>query len=122
MRFNGVPTWCATLAACQRLPQREHPLIAVHQFLIPHAQLRGGFIDAFLQGHVEVLEASQHLVEAAGDLADLVGTDNRGARAEVASAGAPHRIVNVTHGPVDESPREPVDDERQQYDDSGREP
>ena len=95
MRFSGVPTWCATLAAicptaascslrATRLAQREHPLVGLDQLLVAHAQLRGRFVDPFLQRLVEILEAPEHVVEPNRDRADLVLADDLGPRREIA--------------------------------------
>ena len=73
------------LGAGELLAQAEEPMIGLDELLVALLHLHGGIADARLQRVVEMFEPRQHLVEALGDLAELVAPPT-GARAEKSPA------------------------------------
>ena len=61
------------LGAAQRLSQREHALIGIHELLVAHPQLGRRIVHPLLQRIVEVLQTGEHVVQSGGDVANFVG-------------------------------------------------
>ena len=100
------------LGAAECLPQREDPMVVLHDFLVAHAQLFGRGTNPFLKGHLMVLQFAEHLVKAVRNRADLIASSDVGPRREIPLAGACHGVANVRQRAMNQPSRQDIDHQR----------